>query len=157
MNPHNYGHLIFDNGAKNIQWKKDSIFNNWCWLIWQIVCRRMHIDPLYNAPIQVDQRTPHKTRHTETNRKESGEEPWAYGHRGNFPEQNTNSFALRPKTDTGNIVKFQSFCKSKDTVNRTTDWENSFMNPTSDTELKFNMYKELRKLDSKEPNKLLKI
>ena len=31
------------------------------------------------------------------------------------------------------------------------------MNPTSDTELKFNMYKELRKLDSKEPNKLLKI
>ena len=75
MNPHNYGHLIFDNGAKNIQWKKDSIFNNWCWLIWQIVCRRMHIDPLYNAPIQVDQRTPHKTRHTETNRKESGEEP----------------------------------------------------------------------------------
>jgi hypothetical protein len=22
MNPHTYGHLIFDKGAKNIQWKK---------------------------------------------------------------------------------------------------------------------------------------
>jgi hypothetical protein len=27
MNPHIYGHLIFDKGAKTIQWKKDSIFN----------------------------------------------------------------------------------------------------------------------------------
>jgi hypothetical protein len=27
VNPHSYGHLIFDKGAKTIQWKKDSIFN----------------------------------------------------------------------------------------------------------------------------------
>jgi hypothetical protein len=26
MNTHTYGHLIFDKGAKSIQWKKDSIF-----------------------------------------------------------------------------------------------------------------------------------
>jgi hypothetical protein len=27
MNPHTYGHLKFDKGAKTIQWKKDSVFN----------------------------------------------------------------------------------------------------------------------------------
>jgi hypothetical protein len=27
MNPHTYGHLIFQKGAKTIQWGKDSIFN----------------------------------------------------------------------------------------------------------------------------------
>ena len=45
MNSHTYGHLIFDKGAKTIQWKKDSIFNKWCCHNWQLSSRRMQIDP----------------------------------------------------------------------------------------------------------------
>jgi hypothetical protein len=45
MNPHTYGHLIFDKGDKTMSWKKDSNFNNWCWHNWWFSCRRMQIDP----------------------------------------------------------------------------------------------------------------
>jgi hypothetical protein len=37
MNPHTYD----PKGAKNIQWTKDIFFNKWCWLNWQLSCRRM--------------------------------------------------------------------------------------------------------------------
>jgi hypothetical protein len=43
MDPHTYGHLTFDKGAKTIQWKKDSIFNKWCCFSWWSACRRMQM------------------------------------------------------------------------------------------------------------------
>jgi hypothetical protein len=63
-------------------------------------------------------------------------------------------YALRSTIDKWDLIKLKSFCKAKDTVNRTkqqlTDWEKIFTNPIS------KIYKELKKLDSKEPKNPIK-
>jgi hypothetical protein len=66
------------------------------------------------------------------------------------------AYAVRSRMDKWDLIKFQSFCRAKDIVNKTkrppTDWERIFTNPKSDRGLMSNVYKELKKLDSRNSN-----
>ena len=59
--------------------------------------------------------------------------------------------AVRSRIDKWDLMKLQSFCKAKDTVNKKkrppTDWERIFTYPKSDRGIISNIYKELRKVD----------
>jgi hypothetical protein len=64
----------------------------------QSACWRMKTDPcvtLHKTQVQMDQGPQHKTRYTESNRRESGKEPWTHWNCRKVPKQNTRAQALR--------------------------------------------------------------
>jgi hypothetical protein len=108
----------------------------------------------------VDQRPPHKTRDTAINRGESGESLEDMGIGEKFLNRTAMACAAGSRIDKWDLIKLQSFCKVKDTVNKTkrpqTDRERIFTNPKSDRGLISNICKELLKLDSRNSNNPIK-
>jgi hypothetical protein len=64
--------------------------------------------------------------------------------------------AIRSRIDKWDLITLQSFCKAKDPVIKTkrppTNRERIFTNPRSDRGLISNIYKEVKKMDSKKSN-----
>ena len=78
----------------------------------------------------------------------------------NFLNRTAMACAVRSRIDKWDLMKLQSFCKAKDTINKTkrppTDWERIFTYPKSDRGLISIIYKELKNVDPKKSNNLIK-
>jgi hypothetical protein len=139
MNPHIYGYLIFDKGAKTIQWEKDSIFNKWCWHNWWLSCRRMRINPFLSHCTKVKSKwiqelhiKPETLKLIEEKVGKSLED-MSTGEK--FLNRTAMACAVRSRIDKWDLIKLQSFSKAKDTFSKTkrtpTDWERIFTYPKS--------------------------
>jgi hypothetical protein len=77
-----------------------------------------------------------------------------------FLNRTAMACAARSRIDKWDLIKLQSFCKVKDTVNKTkkppTDWERIFTYLKSDRGLISNKYKEFKKVDSIKSNNPIK-
>jgi hypothetical protein len=104
----------------------------------------------------VDQGPSLKTRYTKLIEEKVGKSLEHMGTWENFLNRTPMAYDLKSRIDKWNLIKLQFFCKVKGTDNRSkqqpTDWEKIFTNPTSDRGIISNIYKELKKLDSRETN-----
>ena len=79
-----------------------------------------------------------------------------------FLNRTAMACAVRSRIDKRDLMKLQSFCKAKDTVNKTkrpptpTDWERIFPYPKSYRGLISNINKELKKVGSRKSNNPIK-
>jgi hypothetical protein len=129
--------------------KKESIFNKWCWLNWWSTCRRMQIDPFLSLCTKLKSKwisdlhiKPDTLNPIE---EKVGKSLEHMGTGENFLNRTPMAYALRSRIDKWDLIKLQSFCKAKDTANRTKwqpkDWEKIFTNPTSNRGLISNICK----------------
>jgi hypothetical protein len=77
-----------------------------------------------------------------------------------FLNRTAMASSVRSRIDKWDLIKLQSFCKAKDTFNKTkrppANWERIFTYPKSDRGLMSNIYKELKKVDSRKSNNPIK-
>ena len=77
-----------------------------------------------------------------------------------FLNRTAMACAVRLALDKWDLIKFQSFCRAKILSIRQkrtpTDWERIFTHPKSDKGLISNIYKELKKLNSRNSNNPIK-
>jgi hypothetical protein len=111
ISPCNYSYLIFNKGAKNLQWRKDSLFSKWCWETCISTYRRVKLDPILSHCIlnefQVDQRSKSKTQNIETTK---GKTPECIGIVNVFLIWNTITQDIRARVDKGNGTKLVVLC-----------------------------------------------
>jgi hypothetical protein len=104
----------------------------------------------------VDQGTPHKTKSLKLLEEKVGKSLKDMGTGEKLLNRIPMACAIKSRINKWDLIKLQSFHKAKDIVNKTkrppTDWQKTFTNSYSSRVLISNIYKELKKLDSRETN-----
>ena len=157
INPLVYGHLIFDKGGKNIQWRKDSLFNKWCWETWTVTCKRMKLEHSLTSYTNINSRwikdlnvRPDTIKLLEEN---LGRTLYDINNSKILFDPPLREREIKTKINKWDLMKLKSFCTAKQNINKmkrhSSEWEKIFANEATDKGLISKIYKQLMQLNIK--------
>jgi hypothetical protein len=145
MNPHSYTHLFNDKGTKNIGWKKDSLFNKWCWEKLLSACRNLKLDACLSPCTSINSKWIKdlniRPKTLQLVHERAGNILETIGVSKDFLTRILSAKQIRERMDQWDCMELKSFCTTKEMVcklKRTpTEWEKIFGSYTSDKGLNF--------------------
>ena len=145
INPCTYGHLFFDKKGKNIQWRKDSLFNKWCW---STTRKRMKLEHFLTPYTKINSKwikdlnaRPETIKLLEENigrtLSDINDSKILYDPPPRVMDKKT-------KINKWDLIKLKSFCTTKETISKVkrklSEWEKITANKTTDKELISKIY-----------------
>ena len=157
INPRAYGHVIFDKGGKNIQWRKDSLFSKWCLENCTTTCRRMKLEHFLTLYTKINSKwikdlnaRPDTIKLLEEN---IGRTLFDINHSKIVFDPPPREMEMKTKINKWDLMKLKSFGTAKETINKMkrqpSEWEKIFANKATGKELLSKIHKQLMQLNIK--------
>jgi hypothetical protein len=123
---------FFDKGAKNILWRKESVFNKCCWAKWLSACRKLKVDPCLSPCTRINSKWIKdlniRPKTLQLVHKRAGNTLETIDIGKDFLSRTPSAQQLRERMDKWNYMKLKSFCTTEEMVSKLkrppTEWEN---------------------------------
>ena len=150
--------------TKNIQLRKDSLFNKWCWENWTTTCKRMKLEHFLTPYTKINSKWI-KDLNVRPEIIELLEEN--IGRTLNDINQSKILYdppprvmEIKAKVDKWDLIKLKVFCIAKETINKVkrqlSEWEKIIASETTDKGLISKIYKQLIQLNARKTNNPIK-